>query len=109
VAPKKDAGIKKEPAAAKPDLGGLSTRGETLTGRVVGDKMKKTVIVERDVIKYLPKYRKSARSNSRIVAHNPESVGARVGDIVSVAETRKISKTKAWAVVGIISRAGEDA
>lgn len=82
----------------------LSTRGGILTGRVVSDKMKMTVIIERDITKYYSKYKKYARTRSRIVAHNPESVNAKVGDIVEVAETRKISKTKAWVVTKIIKK-----
>ena len=81
---------------------GLSIRGGILTGRVVSDKMKKTVIVERDSTKYYSKYKKYARSRSHIVAHNPDSIKAKVGDIVTIAETRKISKTKAWTVVEIV-------
>ncbi len=80
----------------------LGTRGGILTGRVVSDKMKKTVVVERDITKYLSKYKKYARTRSRIVAHNPEKINAKVGDVVTIAETRKISKTKAWTVVEII-------
>ena len=75
-------------------------------GVVVSDKMKKTVVVERDSIKYFPKYKKYARNRSRIVAHNPDSINAKVGDMVTVAETRKLSKTKAWMVVEIIEKAG---
>jgi len=85
----------------------LSTRGGILTGRVVSDKMKKTVIIERDITKYYPKYKKYSRTRSRIVAHNPETINAKVGDMVEIAETRKISKTKAWTITKIIT--GEQA
>jgi len=80
----------------------IGTRGGILTGRVISDKMKKTVVVERDITKKYSKYKKYARARSRIKAHNPESINAKVGDIVSIAETRKLSKTKAWTVTGII-------
>ncbi len=82
----------------------LSARGGILTGRVVSDKMKKTVIIERDITKYYPKYKKYARTRSRIVAHNPEDIQAKVGDMVEISETRKISKTKAWIVTKIIKK-----
>ncbi len=88
-------------------IDGIPTRGDILTGRVVGDKMKKTVIVERDTTKYFPKYKKYAKARSRIVAHNPSSINAKLGDMVTIAETRKMSKTKAWVVVEVISGAGE--
>ena len=98
---------KKEPEKELPKIEGIIPRGEMLTGRVVSDKMKKTVIVERDITKYFPKYKKYARARSRIVAHNPSSIDAKMGDMVTIAETRKLSKTKAWTVVEIITEAGE--
>ena len=85
--------------------GEISTRGHTRIGTVVSDRSKKTVVVESDTFDYFPKYRRSARSKSRLHAHNPESVGAKLGDIVEAAECRKISKTKAWIVTRIITKA----
>ncbi len=90
-------------------IDGISSRGEILTGTVVSDKMKHTVIDARDVIKYIPKYKKYARAHSRIVAHNPPSINAKVGDIVTIAETRKLSKTKAWMVVQVTGKEGVSA
>lgn len=87
----------------------LSIRGARIVGRVVSDKNKKTVVVERDVTKKITKYKRLARSRSRIQAHNPDEIGAKVGDIVKIGETRKISKTKSWVVMGIVSRAAEEA
>jgi len=101
---------KKSPKTAEDKFSkkeGIASRGDMVTGRVVSDKMKKTVIVERDITKYFPKYKKYARARSRVVAHNPDEISAKVGDIVTIAETRKISKTKAWMVVEIIEKAGE--
>jgi len=85
--------------------GELSTRGHTRVGTVVSDRSKKTVVVESDTLDYFPKYRRSARSKSRLHAHNPESIGAKLGDVVEAAECRKISKTKAWIVTKIITKA----
>lgn len=79
---------------------GLSIRGETLTGRVISAKSKKTAVVERDTTKHFSKYGKWAKARSRIIVHNPESVNAKVGDHVQIAETRKISKTKSWTIIG---------
>jgi small subunit ribosomal protein S17 len=104
---KKEKASPKEPAKTRfHKIEGITTHGDTLTGRVVSDKMKKTVIIERDITKYFPKYKKYARARSRIVAHNPESINAKAGDLVNIAETRKLSKTKAWMVVEIIEKAG---
>ncbi|MCX8197161.1 MAG: 30S ribosomal protein S17 [Candidatus Micrarchaeota archaeon] len=85
--------------------GPIVTRGHTKVGRVVSDRAKKTVIVEMDTLEFFPKYKRYARSKSRIPAHNPDSISAKLGDIVEIAECRKISKTKAWIVTKIISRA----
>jgi small subunit ribosomal protein S17 len=81
--------------------GGLKLRGETLSGKVVSAKSRHTVIVERETTQYLSKYRKYARGKSHIAAHNPPCVNAKVGDMVNLAETRKLSKTKAWTVIGL--------
>ena len=83
----------------------ISIRGARLVGKVVSDKSKKTVVVERDVIKKVSKYKRMARGRSRIQAHNPDEIGAKVGDRVRIGETRKISKTKSWIVIEILSKA----
>jgi len=82
----------------------LSTRGFTVQGVVVSDRRKKTVTVQRDLVTYVPKYRRYARKISKIAAHNPDEMGARLGDVVEIAECRKISKTKAWMVTKILKK-----
>ncbi|MDO8339368.1 MAG: 30S ribosomal protein S17 [Candidatus Burarchaeum sp.] len=89
--------------------GSLRTRGSILEGRVVSDKGKRTVIVERELVRLVPKYERYARSRSRIPAHNPECIGAKLGDLVRIAECRKISKTKAWTVVKVLAHGTEPA
>ncbi|VVB99127.1 30S ribosomal protein S17 [uncultured archaeon] len=85
--------------------GAIVARGHTRSGIVVSDRSKKTVIVESDTLDYFPKYRRSARSKSRIPVHNPESVSAKLGDEVEIAECRKVSKTKSWIVTKITKAA----
>lgn len=85
--------------------GAIVPRGHTRRGIVVSDRSKKTVIMESDTLEYFPKYRRSARSKSRIPVHNPEGVGAKLGDEIEIAECRKISKTKSWVVIKIINKA----
>jgi small subunit ribosomal protein S17 len=85
--------------------GAIVPRGHTRIGTVVSDRSKKTVIVESDTLEYFPKYRRSARTKSRISVHNPESVSARLGDEVEIAECRKISKTKSWIVTKVLHKA----
>jgi len=85
----------------------LKTRGAVVEGLVVSDKGKNTVIVERELTRMVPKYERYARSNSRIPAHNPDEMGAKEGDIVRIAECRKLSRTKAWVVTAIIAKKKE--
>jgi small subunit ribosomal protein S17 len=73
-------------------------------GRVVSDVMDKTVVVEvRDSAAH-GTYSKIVRRNKKLKAHDEENV-AHVGDLVRIAETRPISKSKRWRVVQVVERA----
>ena len=76
----------------------------TLTGRVVSDKMDKTVtvLVERRV-KH-PMYDKIIVRSSKYHAHN-ESNEAKTGDLVEIQECRPIAKTKAWVISKLLQKA----
>lgn len=76
----------------------------TLTGRVVSDKMDKTitVLVERRV-KH-PIYGKYVKRSTKLHAHD-ETNQCKIGDRVSIHETRPLAKTKAWALVEVLERA----
>jgi small subunit ribosomal protein S17 len=84
--------------------GNLSVRGGFLEGLVVSSKGRRTVIVERPMVRFIPKYERFARSRSRIAAHNPDCIGAKEGDVVRIAECRKLSRTKAWTVVEVLKK-----
>ncbi|CAM4118040.1 30S ribosomal protein S17 [Psychrobacter arenosus] len=75
-----------------------------VTGRVVSNKMDKsiTVLVERKVRH--PLYGKQLRRSTKIKAHDEDNV-CQQGDLVRIKETRPISKTKAWALVDILETA----
>lgn len=75
-----------------------------LVGRVVSDKMEKTVtvIVERRVRHTL--YKKYIRRSTRIHAHD-EGNGCKVGDTVLIVQCKPMSKTKAWFVHEVVARA----
>ena len=75
-----------------------------VTGTVVSDKMEKTVIVavERQVRHAV--YGKSQRKTSTFVAHN-ENNEAKLGDTVSLAESRPLSRRKRWIVTRVVARA----
>lgn len=83
--------------------GSLSVRGGRLIGKVVSTKGKHTVIIERSIINYIPKYKRWAREHSRIAAHSPPCFSVKLGDQVRIGETRKISKTKSWTIVEILN------
>jgi len=85
--------------------GPIVPRGHTRVGTVVSDRSKRTIIVEWATLEQFPKYQRSARSKSRLPVHNPDAIGAKLGDIVEIAECRKISKTKAWTVTKVITKA----
>ncbi len=76
----------------------------TLIGRVVSDKMDKTVtvLVERRV-KH-PMYGKVITTSKKYHAHN-ENNEAKLGDKVEIQESRPLSKTKTWVVVGLLEKA----
>ena len=75
-----------------------------VTGKVVSDKMEKTVVVavERQVRHGL--YGKSQRKTSKFVAHN-EANEAKVGDTVAIAESRPLSRRKRWIVTRVVTKA----
>ncbi len=68
-------------------------------GTVVSNKMDNTVVIERQHMKMVPKYQRYEKRRSKIHAHNPPCIGAKIGDIVTIAECRPISKTKSFVVV----------
>jgi len=75
-------------------------------GRVVSDKMEKTVVVAVDYLKPHPLYRKIIRKTSKFHAHDEENT-CKVGDIVRIEESRPLSRTKRWRVIEIVQRGEE--
>jgi len=78
----------------------------TVTGRVVSDKMDKTitVLVERRVRH--PLYGKYVRRSTKLHAHDANNE-CKTGDTVMVRECRPMSKTKTWSLVKVVERASE--
>ncbi len=81
-----------------PIHGSLSTRGISLEGIVVSDKMNGTVIVQRSYYVKSRKYERQKAAKSRIPAHNPPCINAKTGDRVRIMECRKLSKTVSFVV-----------
>ncbi len=82
-----------------PFHGSLRIRGRVLEGVIVKSKASKMVVVEREYLHYVPKYMRYERRRSRIHAHNPPCINAKVGDRVKIAECRPISKTVSFVVI----------
>jgi len=69
-----------------------------LTGKVVSDKMEKTVVVDVERIKQHPKYERRYKVNKKYKAHD-EKGEFHVGDKVVIEECRPLSKEKCWKVI----------
>lgn len=76
----------------------------TLTGKVVSDKMSKSVVVRIERRVKHPVYGKYVSKSSKLKAHD-ENNECKIGDTVTIAESRPISKTKSWTLVKIEERA----
>ncbi|MEI7643186.1 MAG: 30S ribosomal protein S17 [Chloroflexales bacterium] len=75
-------------------------------GRVVSDKMDKTVVVAVDYLKPHPLYRKIIRKTNKFHAHDEDN-SCKVGDTVRIEESRPLSRTKRWRVIEIVKRGEE--
>ncbi|ALV71807.1 MULTISPECIES: 30S ribosomal protein S17 [Acinetobacter] len=78
----------------------------TLTGKVVSDKMDKSIVVLIERRVQHPLYGKSIRRSTKLHAHD-ENNTAKTGDVVTIKESRPISKTKSWTLVEVVEAAAE--
>src|SRR6201990_1370224 len=72
-------------------------------GQVVSTKMQKTIVVEVEMRKAHPKYKRVMKSNKKFYAHDEQN-SARVGDVVRIREARPLSKLKRWTLEEIVRR-----
>jgi len=79
---------------------------KTKVGRVVSDRMDKTIVVSVERLARHPLYKRVIRLTTKFKAHD-ETNDARIGDTVLIEESRPISATKRWRLVSVIQRAGE--
>jgi small subunit ribosomal protein S17 len=78
----------------------------TLTGRVVSSKMQKTITVAVERLVKHEKYGKYVRRTTKLLAHDEHGEG-REGDLVDIAECRRLSARKAWRLVRVVKRADQ--
>lgn len=82
------------------------TTARTLSGKVVSNKMDKTITVRIERRVKHPVYGKIINRSTKIKAHD-ESNQCRIGDVVTIKETRPLSKTKSWTLVDVVEKAAE--
>ncbi|KAJ3281430.1 hypothetical protein HDU76_008930, partial [Blyttiomyces sp. JEL0837] len=82
--------------------GTISIRGRILTGVVVSTKMKRTIVIRREYLHYVPKYNRYEKRHKNLAAHlSPAFIGVEAGDVVTVGQCRPISKTVRFNVLKV--------
>ena len=87
-----------------PDKVNVTRRNKTRIGRVVSNKMDKTVVVAVERLVVHPMYQKRIKRLKKIYAHDKDNK-CQIGDIVRVTESRPLSRLKRWRVSEILERA----
>ncbi len=77
---------------------------KTKVGKIVSNKMNKTVVVSVERLIKHPVYKKYIRRTRKLYAHDKDN-SCQIGDIVKVMETKPMSKTKHWKVIQVVERA----
>ena len=85
---------------------GVESKRKAKVGRVVSDKMDKTIVVAVERLARHRLYKRVIRLTTKFKAHD-ELNEAKVGDTVLIEESRPLSATKRWRLVEVISRSGE--
>jgi small subunit ribosomal protein S17 len=100
---------KKTPFDKRPQMGvttiaeGPDEHRNEKVGKVISTKMEKTIVVEVEMRRAHPKYKRVIKSNKKFYAHDEAAV-AHMGDVVRIRETRPLSKLKRWQLKDIIQR-----
>jgi len=81
----------------------MERKYKTRVGRVVSDKMDKTVVVAVETSRRHPLYKKTVKRTIKYKAHD-EKNECRLGDIVGIVETRPLSREKRWRVAEIVTK-----
>jgi small subunit ribosomal protein S17 len=90
-----------ETTPAQPEA--IQGRRNEKIGVVVSTKMQKTIVVEIEMRKAHPKYKRVMKSNKKFYAHDEQN-SARTGDVVRIREARPLSKLKRWSLEEIVRR-----
>ena len=82
--------------------------GRSVVGKVVSNKMHKTIVVEIERKVKHPLYGKYMKRFSKMYAHDEDNT-CQIGDLVLIQESRPLSKTKHWALVRVIEQSEKEA
>ncbi|MFQ5837565.1 MAG: 30S ribosomal protein S17 [Thermoplasmata archaeon] len=82
-----------------PFHGHLRVRGQLLEGKIVSDRMQRTVTVQRNYQRLIPKYERFEKRRSKYKAHVPPCMNVKLGDQVLIGECRPLGKTVSFVVV----------
>lgn len=85
-------------------MASVETQARTATGKVVSDKMDKSIVVLVERTERHPLYGKFVRRSTKLHAHD-ENNECQVGDTVKIVETRPYSKTKTWKLSQVVEKA----
>ena len=85
----------------------MQGKRRTKVGRVVSDKMDKTVVVSVERLRRHPVYKRVVRLSSKFKVHDEENT-ARVGDTVRIEESRPLSRAKRWTVIEVVARGSHE-
>ena len=96
-----------------PFHGGFPVRGQVIDGQVVSTRMERSARVQREYLRYVPKYERYEKRTSSYNVHAPPCLNVQVGDRVKIMECRPLSKTVSFVVIeskrGELRLAGDDA
>lgn len=85
-----------------PFTGNVSIRGRILTGVVKSTKMNRTIIIRRDYLHFIPKYRRYEKRHKNLAVHCSPAFRVEVGDQVTVGQCRPLSKTVRFNVLRVL-------
>jgi small subunit ribosomal protein S17 len=103
---------KNDPAAAGcqdkkcPFHGNILVKREQRQGTLIKKDSNRSATIEWERQYYVQKYERYEKRRSRLHVHNPQCIGAGIGDVVRVTRTRPLSKTKFFAIVEIVAKKG---
>ena len=84
-----------------PFTGDVAIRGRVMKGVVISTKMSRTVVIRRDYLRYVKKYRRFEKRHKTVAAHCSPAFRVKEGDIVTIGQCRPLAKTVRFNVVKV--------